>query len=67
MKRLVLNPAGWTCPLGECPPGPLVHDGELFFKDDYGQHFLDNGDSWATARGDIVVQPVVAEWEDWEL
>ncbi|WP_279482289.1 hypothetical protein [Aureimonas sp. SK2] len=45
MRRLVLNPGGWTCPLGECPPGSLVYDGELMFKNGYGEHFLDNVDS----------------------
>lgn len=67
MKRLVLNPAGWPCRLAECPSGLLVHEGELRLKTAYAEHYLGSGDAWGYAKPDLIVQPVVAKWEEEEL
>jgi len=36
MKRLVLEPYGWPCSLGDCPPGPFLYENTVCFKTEYG-------------------------------
>jgi hypothetical protein len=76
MKRLVMVPEGWPCKLKEAPCGPFVWDDMLCFKSDHKDEnrrimaFGEFGVSlWYSAGGfvpmdDLMVQPVVAKWED---
>ena len=74
MKRLILSPKGWPCMLFECPPGFFMFHDSLCFKSEYGgdEVFCDSGEifwggvSDKQERGHLVVQPVVAEWENYE-
>jgi hypothetical protein len=74
-KRLIIEPDGWPCMLGEVRPGFFTYKDELCFKSEYYQDghsmevFLSNGESfWAGAKDEeerrmIVVQPVKYKWE----
>lgn len=76
MKKLIIKPDGWPCTLAECPPGFFVFEGWLGFKSEYGDDsdkmevFNSGGEAfWGgvsghEARAALVVQPVVAEWEE---
>lgn len=78
MKILKLVPDGWPCTLGECPPGPFIYNGNLGFKTEYtnngdievfcetGEYFW-AGTNVAEERNKIIVQPVIAKWEEVEL
>ena len=69
MKKLVLNPDSWECTLEECPPGLFVFEGMVCFKTEYPtdsgkvQAFNKAGEMFCY-EGTILVQPVLAKWED---
>lgn len=65
MKRLVMQPDGWPCAYMECRPGYFVSGDSLCLKSEYGQDgFGDSGEFFA--RHELVVQPVIAVWEEYE-
>ena len=70
MRRLLIQPNGWPCILGECPPGFFVHNNFLCLKTDYGDSLLENGEAfWGgevsdDSRNELIVQPCVAQWEE---
>ena len=79
MKRLVIKPDGWPCLFNECPPGLFIQGKILGIKgtDGWmgvcGNHDItglsaDNGQGLicGTYPEQIEVQPVVAEWEEYE-
>lgn len=73
MKRLIINPDGWPCKFGELRPGFFTFNDGLFLKSEYGTDaYCDSGEMfWGgvsnpTDRNDLRVQPVVAEWEEYE-
>jgi len=73
MKRLILVPDGWPCALYECRPGLFMFDDTLCLRDDYGGFYIaENGDAfWGGTpdkehRAKLEVQPVKAEWEEYE-
>lgn len=74
MKQLLIEPNGWPCRLGECPPGPFVYGEILGFKSEYrtaeghlevfnaaGEYFCGIG---LQKLEDTIVQPVTARWEN---
>ena len=73
MKRLELKPEGFPCTLDECPPGFFLREDSLCFKSEYhtdqkadaycdtGEYFW-GGTNDVSARGKLIVQPVVYEW-----
>ena len=70
MRRLIIEPEGWSCRLTECRPGLFVFDNELCLKDDYrdGPYICDGGETfWGGTdlkenRDQLIVQPVKAVW-----
>jgi len=75
MKRLILKPDGWECILEECPAGFFVFNNAVCFKSEYrtengimevfcesGEYFC-GGTSDEETKGNLTVQPVIAEWE----
>lgn len=81
MKRLVINPEGWPCTLAECPPGHFLFGEYLCFKTEYAQEvkgdyfpqsycetgeFFWGGTKTHEERSRLIVQPVTAEWEEYE-
>jgi len=95
MKRLVLEPFGWPCTLGECPPGHFLWEDSVCFKTEYGgmecsnpgvpgpevkwtvgnhsdpyneagEHFWGGGVTDKDEREKLMVQPLVAKWEEYE-
>jgi len=68
VKQLILNPDGWPIPLGECPPGFFVYEGQLCFKSEYAaemQIYNSAGENFCVKdRDKLIVQPVFAEWID---
>jgi len=79
MKRLVLIPLEWPCTISECPPGYFLYnvDSEhiLGFKSEYAK--LIDGETICDAfneageymedRVSMIVQPVEAKWEEYEV
>lgn len=77
MKRLLIEPDGWTCPLRECPPGFFIFEDRLCFKSEYlndgdievfneaGEYFW-GGMSMKADRDSLIVQPVTYRWVDEE-
>ena len=80
MKTLKMVPDKWACTLEECPAGFFTADDELCLKTEYsatlnkvegqveaycctGEVFW-GGTSDIAVRAKIIVQPVVAQWED---
>ena len=80
MKKMIIVPYSWLCTLAECPAGFFVIDDELCFKTQYpttlnqvkgqidaycfnGSVFW-GGTSDIKIRANIIVQPVVVQWED---
>ena len=76
MKRLILEPNGWQCTFSECPAGLFVFNDSVCFKSEYctdkgeleayneaGEFFWGGTESYKI-REELIVQPVIAEWED---
>lgn len=67
MKRLVLVPDGWPCPLSECPPGVFAIEDRIGFKSEYHtdgnkmEAYCESGEFFASQH--VTVQPLVAKWE----
>jgi hypothetical protein len=76
MKRLVIKPVGWPCPFGQCTPGLFVHGISIGIKGAAAEGekplvevlWGDNGDSLlpGSHNSQIEVQPVIAEWEEYD-
>lgn len=74
MKFLVIKPYYWPCTLAECPPGFFVVNDALCFKTEYSSEkteaYVGSGEYFAGGavskedRENIMVQPVVAVWEE---
>lgn len=75
MKRLILEPNGWECTLGECLAGLFVFDDSICFKTEYrtengdmevycesGEVFIGSSNS-KEERDNLIVQPVVVHWD----
>lgn len=74
MKRLELQPEGWPCTFGECPPGLFLMGEDVCLRTQYGSDaYLDNGDAfWGGAstkedRNALIVQPLKAVWMEVEF
>jgi hypothetical protein len=65
MKRLLMEPSGWSCTLAECPPGFFVCDDSLCFKTEYGAvgSFNEAGEHFVSDPATTEVQPVEPRWE----
>lgn len=76
MQKLTIEPNGWVCTLKECPPGHFVFADSLCFKTEYtssngnievfneaGEVFW-GGKNLPFERDKIIVQPVIAKWEE---
>ena len=73
MKRLIIVPDQWQCPLKECPPGFYMYEDNLCFKSEYGfEVFCDSGEYfWGGVNNkeetmEFMVQPVIAKWETFD-
>ncbi len=75
MKRLVIEPAGWACTLGEAPPGPFIdprHGDLLCFKSKYNHEdhsvmaFNSAGEFFHAEGNATIVQPVEMQVEEYE-
>lgn len=76
MRRLVMVPDGWPCPLTECPPGPFVwmaepSVGAMGWMSEYGRN--DGGRDCFNTAGEFIdwdqwkdsqVQPLATKWEE---
>lgn len=77
MRRLVIVPDGWPCRHAECRPGFFLSKDSLCLKSEYGgleiSSFCESGEAfWGGAttkegQDNLIVQPVNAVWEDYEL
>lgn len=73
---LVLEPDGFECTLGDCPPGFFLSGEELCFKSEYmpdrrgGDAYCDSGEFFqgpeGTDRALVVVKPLKHVWKDAE-
>ena len=73
MKRLVILPEGWLCRFGELRPGYFLWEFNLCLKSEYGgEAYTQSGEvfwggvSDKAARAELIVQPVIYEWEEYE-
>jgi hypothetical protein len=73
MKKLLLEPKGWTCSLEECPPGLFVSEDRIVGfkslyspdKDGYLDVYEESGDIYPGRDVDkrkMMVQPVKSVW-----
>jgi len=75
MRRLVIEPDGWPCRFDECRPGFFLHEDNLCLKSEYGngEAYNEAGETFtggSASNNDptaLVVQPVVACWEKYEV
>lgn len=73
-KHLILKPFGWPTTFRDCPPGLFVFNGGVCLKSEYGEgeSFCESGEvfwggtSTPNERANLVVQPVIAEWQEEE-
>lgn len=73
MKKLELNPDGFECSFGECPPGLFLYDKNVFFKSEYTTNgrpdaYCDSGEYFCAGKPNpedisaLIVQPLLWEW-----
>jgi hypothetical protein len=80
MKMLIIEPNGWPCTFGECPPGYFLDETTLCLKTEYssneqpekhdayncGGEYYWGGTNNSTDRNKITVQPCRARWVEIE-
>lgn len=70
MKRLVLEPLGWTCRLEEAPCGPFLCNGKVCFKTEYRRDdgaieaFCETGEAFHGEGNATEVQPLEPKWQE---
>ncbi len=70
MKRLIIKPNGWPCTLLECPPGLFIYEDRIGLKSEYRTEngsikaYCGSSGEYFCGKEDIIVQPVIAEWEE---
>ena len=67
LRTLTLKPRSFPVTIAQCPPGPLVYDGSLYFKSASGTVYMDNGLALPGEFGefgDFGVSPVFVEWDE---
>lgn len=64
IKKLLLNPAGWECPLKDLRPGLFLFGGKhVGYKSEYEGKAYNQGGEYLCIDDDSLVQPVEPEWE----
>lgn len=69
MRRLIVEPNGWSCEYGEAPPGHILLGEQLCFKSEYRnaegriEGYNSSGEFLCIAPNTLV-QPVETKWVD---
>ena len=63
MKRLIMKPCDFECPVRECPPGYFLYQDMVGFKSEYGSDaYCDTGEYFCVQDAKVI--PLTYEWEE---